>query len=74
MIVFGGANADSSTFFNDTWAYDPVANTWTELKPSGELPRACYASMVYDVTAERLIMFAEGGPGASLNDIWALTF
>ena len=74
VIVFGGANADSSTFFNDTWAYDPVANTWTELKPSGELPRACYASMVYDVTAERLIMFAEGGPGASLNDIWALTF
>ena len=25
---------------NDTWAYDPAANTWTDLKPTGDVPAA----------------------------------
>ena len=40
VIMFGGSVADGSKYFNDTWAYDPAANTWTELKPSGALPGA----------------------------------
>jgi N-acetylneuraminic acid mutarotase len=71
VILFGGCSGDGSTFFNDTWAYDAVANTWTELTPSGALPRACISSLVYDQATNRLIMFAEYGPGAPLNDIWA---
>ncbi len=38
MTVFGGANAPRD--LNDLWAYDPSANTWIELKPSGPRPRA----------------------------------
>ena len=37
LIMFGGRRRQSAGYvtFNDTWAYDPVANTWTELKPAG---------------------------------------
>ena len=40
MVLFGGcANvADPSTYLNDTWAYDPAANTWTELQPPRQRP------------------------------------
>ncbi|MBN1322112.1 MAG: TIR domain-containing protein [Thermoleophilia bacterium] len=72
-LIFGGCNRDGSRFFNDTWAYDPVDNTWTELKPSGPLPRACIASMAYDTATDRLIMFGGGGPDQDLNDTWAFT-
>ena len=59
--MFGGrsgSGADSVEFLNDTWAYDPVANTWTELDPSGTLPpaRAMHA-MACDPVANRLIVF-----------------
>ena len=37
----GADVADATTLvLNDTWAYDPAANTWTELKPAGPLPPA----------------------------------
>jgi len=75
VVMFGGCNLDQTKFYNDVWAYDSVANTWTELAPSGALPRACIASMVYDEATERIIMFAGGGPGeVVLNDIWVLSF
>src|SRR5207302_9156620 len=32
VILFGGYQ--SSTAFNDTWAYDMTANTWTNMNPS----------------------------------------
>ena len=36
MIMFGGSERYRG--LNDTWAYDPAGNTWTDLKPSGTLP------------------------------------
>ena len=72
LIMFGGSG-DSGAPFDDTWAYDPVANTWNELKPSGAVPSARSGhSMAYDPTSGRLIMF--GGvdfAGTSLDDTWA---
>ena len=41
---------------DDTWAYDPAANTWTELNPGHVAPGAGHA-MVYDASSGRLIMF-----------------
>jgi hypothetical protein len=71
LVMFGGDTGKEPP--NDTWAYDPVANTWTELKPSGTLPSARLGhSIAYDPVTHLLIMF--GGrvvAGATLNDIWA---
>ena len=39
MILFGGPDAEGQAK-DDTWAYDPAANTWTELKPTGAVPSA----------------------------------
>ena len=72
LIVFSGG--DETKNFDDTWAYDPVADTWTELRPSGTLPvRRMYASMTYDPITRRLIMFGgvDAETGACLNDTWA---
>ena len=33
MILFGGIHSHDGTLLNDTWAYDVVGNTWTELFP-----------------------------------------
>jgi hypothetical protein len=35
VILWGQGGPD---YFNDTWAYDPSANTWTNLPPTGNLP------------------------------------
>jgi N-acetylneuraminic acid mutarotase len=72
LIVFGGSDEDGMPL-NDTWAYDPVTNTWTELKPSGTVPsQRSWHSMAYDFNTRRLMMFGGyTGAGASLNDTWA---
>lgn len=59
VILFGGY--DGTSFLNDTWAYDPVANTWTELNPSGVAPSATTkASLVYDPGTGKVIAYEEG--------------
>jgi N-acetylneuraminic acid mutarotase len=71
IILFGGYH--EFTRFNDTWAYDPATNAWTDLKPTGDLPCArFYHSMVYDPGTGRMLLF--GGTDAkatNLNDTWA---
>jgi N-acetylneuraminic acid mutarotase len=79
LIVFGGGAGafDANTItadvqLNDTWAYDPAANTWTELKPSGAVPTGRYASvMAYDPSKRKMILFGGMTPTARLNDTWA---
>ncbi|MBM3267185.1 MAG: hypothetical protein FJZ01_05990 [Candidatus Sericytochromatia bacterium] len=39
MWVFGG---QQPKFLSDTWQYDPAADKWTEVKPSGAIPPARY--------------------------------
>ena len=43
LVVFAG-QADPQTFFNDLWAYDPDAATWTQLPATGEQPAARYGT------------------------------
>jgi len=69
LILFGGY--DGSAYLNDTWAYDPVANTWANLDPSGDLPPARgFAGLAWDTTTGRIILFG-GSTGGYLNDTWA---
>jgi N-acetylneuraminic acid mutarotase len=74
VIVFGGVLSGSTSFLNDTWAYDPSANTWTELTPSGTLPsRRHDQAMVYDPSGNRMIMFGGFASSSRLNDTWVYT-
>jgi N-acetylneuraminic acid mutarotase len=71
VVLFGGMSATGR--FGDTWAYDPVANTWTKLEPAGKppAPRA-FASLVYDNASRLLILFGGGvSLGTLFNDVWA---
>ena len=78
MIVFGGAHAPRD--LNDLWTYDPSANTWIELKPSGPLPKGRNgAGLDYDPLADRLVLFGGfigGSVGAAgfVGDTWEYDF
>jgi N-acetylneuraminic acid mutarotase len=72
VILFGGGTFDVSTWsitdFGDTWAYDPTANTWTNLHPSGDAPSARDShGMVYNSATGKVILF--GGEDTDLNDL-----
>ena len=69
LIMYGGIGADGQ--LNDTWAYDPAANTWTDLKPSGTAPdpRANQV-MAWDSATGKAILFG-GFTSTDTNDTWA---
>ncbi len=71
LVMFGGA-ADEGSPLNDTWAYDRVKNTWTDLKPSGDLPPARQSmASAYDPGANKVVIFGGmGADGSPLNDTW----
>ena len=74
VILFGGdtGRTDTSVSPNDTWAYDPSANKWTERSPLGDVPsgRSDY-SIAYDSGAGKVILFGGvGGDGFTLSDTW----
>jgi N-acetylneuraminic acid mutarotase len=71
VILFGGTVTNTS-FFNDTWAYDPVANEWTDLDPSGTLPSPRVgALMMYDSIRGKVILYGGWDGASALNDTWA---
>lgn len=75
VILFGGFRL--SGMLNDTWAYDPVANRWTNLTTATHPSIACTwcfatAGMVYDSGADRVILFGgTTGPDNNANETWA---
>jgi len=71
MILFGGELAWVA--LDDTWAYDPTINTWTELTPAGSPPAGRWgAAMTYDSTSDRIVMFGGiGDRGVSFSDTWS---
>jgi N-acetylneuraminic acid mutarotase len=83
LILFGGAYADNPAApgadahaYNDLWSYEPAANTWSELQPSGTAPTARTAPLaVYDPQLQAIFIY--GGvvddssySGAVAGDLW----
>jgi N-acetylneuraminic acid mutarotase len=72
LIMFGGGSSVAA--LNDTWSFDPVAGTWTELHPTGELPPILEEhAMVYDPVSRRVILFGgwNGDSTEMINETWA---
>jgi N-acetylneuraminic acid mutarotase len=70
VILFGGDNG--STRLGDTWAYDPAANTWTDLNPSGSVPAArSLFGMTYASNDGKAVLFGGADLGSNFfNDLW----
>jgi N-acetylneuraminic acid mutarotase len=74
LILFGGWD-DNDQILGDTWAYDPGANAWTELEPSGAAPPPrAIAAMTYDRASGRVILFGGFDQQRQFNDVWAFSF
>jgi N-acetylneuraminic acid mutarotase len=80
VILFGGtqdSDEGDDVYFDDTWAYDPAANTWTELHPAGDVPAArSFHSMVYEPNTGTVILFGGvqgdvAAGGTYFDDTWA---
>lgn len=77
MIVFGGASCDPCTIHNDVWALinaNGLGGTpqWIQLFPTGGPPSPRIEhTVVYDGSADRMIVFGGGSTGA-VNDTWVL--
>ncbi len=68
-ILFGGSGA--SGLLNDTWAYDPAANRWTNLSPSGIVPEGRSGqAMLYDPANGKVLMFGGEGTAGYLSGTW----
>jgi N-acetylneuraminic acid mutarotase len=75
MLLFGGGE-EGLNVKNDTWAYDPAANVWTDLAPTGLVPSArMNYNLAFDTRRRRAVLF--GGAydqwNVLLGDTWAYT-
>ncbi len=69
VIMYGGVTGKGDV--NDTWAYDPATNVWTELHPMGDLPQPRRGhSMVFDRTSGKIVMFGGTVGYRGVNDTW----
>lgn len=69
VIMFGGWTGEVE--LNDLWAYDPAANEWTELHPTGATPPARdNHAMAYDPQSGRIVLFGGWGPTVEFADTW----
>ncbi len=76
IILFGG-DGYGGAWFDQTWAYDYVNDTWANLNPATAPAGRNTFGMVYDSRADRVILFG-GYTGASgtleFGDTWAYDF
>ncbi len=72
IVMFGGY--DQQTTFDDTWTYDLLTNTWTEIDTVNDPDPRYGAAMAYDDVNDMVILFG-GSSWISpwvRNDTWAL--
>jgi hypothetical protein len=76
VVLFGGAIGSCpypacSDHIDDTWVYDPVANTWEERSPAASPPGRHGHTMAYDAQSDRVVLFGGDTGSAWLGDTWA---
>jgi len=67
VILFSGYGLeDSRDAYDDTWAYDPGTNTWTEMRPAASPPVMYGQAMVYDGLHRQVLQW--GGHASAYQD------
>lgn len=72
VIAFGGAD-DTFTFcFADTWEYDPVAQSWSQISTATTPPARAEPGLVYDIARGVVVMYGgwDLASGVTLGDTW----
>ena len=65
MVIFGGLDRTTYTYFGDVWAFDLVTDHWSQLAPAGTLPGNRYGhAAAFDPTRNRMLMLG----GNELSD------
>jgi Galactose oxidase, central domain len=68
-VLFGGSNG--SAFTNQTWLYDGVAATWTQVTITGPVPPSrSGATLVYDPLRNVCVLHGGQDASGSLGDTW----
>jgi N-acetylneuraminic acid mutarotase len=68
MLVWGGFDGSSGTYFNDGAAYDPIADKWSPLVPLGT-PPAARMNAVGAWSPQGMFIFGGGAP-TGLGDLY----
>jgi hypothetical protein len=72
VLLFGGTNSpNGDNSFDDTWAWNGITKTWTELHPAAHPSPRTINQLVYDSATGTVVLF--GGVTSDLtplNDTW----
>jgi hypothetical protein len=76
VLLFGGHNGGvPGVFFDETWAYNPETNQWSNLNPSGSKPAGRFGGSMIDAPdIGKVVLFGGLIPNPlfpDLNDTWA---
>ncbi|KAL0221587.1 hypothetical protein RCL1_001441 [Eukaryota sp. TZLM3-RCL] len=71
LVLFGGADRKSSVplFFQDTWIFNVVTQTWTDMNCHGLVPCKRYGHSLTSVNG-RIVLFGGYGVSGRTNDCW----
>jgi len=73
ILMFGGSDNQGTVVLGDTWQWNTVTKTWTQLNPSPAPPARVGSRMVCDAANDRIVL--QGGwnsfTGAMYADTWA---
>jgi len=70
FLLFGGfIDNPTDQTFADTWIYDPVANSWTQLNPVQSPPGGTFEHLAYDSDDNAFVM-AVAGLGGYADGSW----
>ncbi len=68
VILFGGYLGGSQ--LGDTWAYDLITNTWSEMNPSVKPSPRYFNLMIYDSFSEIVLLFGGRAGASNYRDTW----
>ncbi len=72
MMVFGGWEESTQTYYHDTWAFSLASSAgWSQVAASSYPPGRREISMIYDPIGDRLVLFG-GNDGTFRYDSWSL--
>ena len=68
VVLFGGQGGPF--VLDDTWEYDPIAQSWQPITTPVAPAARNFAKMVYDRQRERVVLFGGAGPAGVFDDTW----